>query len=110
MAATQDFRAGAGPGFGVVDHGWLVMALAGFRLDGKEGAMIGIGSRAIDHDILAPLVEDVAMRVGEAEVDIGLELLRAGLITINAGVGIADGGAIWRFDLGVVEGPFLEIE
>ena len=51
---------------------------------GEQRAVIRLGAGAVDDDVLAPAVEDVAVRVGEAVGDVDLELLRARLVAEDA--------------------------
>ena len=71
--------------------------------------MIGHRAGAVDDDVLAPAVEDVAVRVGEGDVDVDLEFLRPRLIAKNARVFVAHRRAVDVLHLRLVERPFLEI-
>ena len=77
---------------------------------GEQGRVIGIRAGAVDDDVLPPVVEDVAVRIGEAVGNIDVELLRPRLVAKHAGVGQPQRRAVGRFDLRVVERAFLEIE
>ena len=77
---------------------------------GEQRAVIRVGAGAVDDDVLAPAVEDVAVRVGEAVGDVDVELLGARLVAEDAGVGVAHRRAVGRLDLRVMERAFLEVE
>ena len=64
----------------LVDLRRAAVLLREVELAGEQGAVIRIGAGAVDDDVLAPAVEDVAVRVGEAVGDVDLELLRPRLI------------------------------
>src|SRR5438132_14093436 len=76
----------------------------------EAGGKIVRVAGAVGDEVLAPAIEDVPVRIGEAVVDVGLELERARLETIGAGVGVAHRRAPGRLDLRVMEGALLEIE
>ena len=76
----------------------------------EQSAVGGDGPGAVDHDVLAPAVEGVAVRVGEAERDVDVELLRLRLVAEDPRVRAADRRAVRRLDLGLVERPLLKIK
>ena len=49
-------------------------------------------ARAVGHEVLAPAIEGVAVRVGEAVGDVDLELLRPRLVAEDARVASRTGG------------------
>ena len=63
------------------------MALRVIDLAGKQGRVVRDGAGAVDHDVLAPAVKDVAVRVGEAVGHVGVELLGARLVAVDPAVG-----------------------
>src|SRR5260370_434606 len=81
-----------------------------FEVAREEGPVIRIGAGAVVDEILAPVVPDVAVRVGEGGSDVGLELLGARLVAIDGTVGDTHGRAVSRLNLRVVERPFLKVE
>ena len=110
MLAGQDLGAGAGPRLLLVDLRRPVVPQRVVQVSGEQRGMVRLGARAIDDDVLAPAVEDVAVRVGEAEIHVHVELLRARLVAVDAGVGVAHRRAPGRLHLRVVERAFLEID
>ena len=67
MAARQDLDAGTGPGSLLVDLRRPAVLLREIELAGEQRGVIRHGPRAVDDDVLAPAVEDVAVRVGETD-------------------------------------------
>ena len=86
------------------------MAVREIDLAGEQGRVEGVGPRAVDDDVPAPAVEDVAVRVGEVVGDVHLELLGARLVAEDAGVAQCSHRRPGRLHRGVVEGPLLEVE
>src|SRR5439155_3065241 len=110
VAAGENLDAGAGPRALPVHLGRLRMLVGMVEVAGDQGGIVGIGASAVVDDILAPAVENVAMRVGEAVGDVDIELLRPRLVAKNAGVDAALGRVGRSFNLGVVEDALLEID
>ena len=78
VLARHILHAWARPGPAVV-HGWRPIVLVGMlQPAGKQRGVIGVRSGAIDHDVLAPAIEDMAVRVGEAVGNVYFKLLRRG--------------------------------
>ena len=72
--------------------------------------VVRLAAGRVEHDVPAPPVEHVAVRVGEVHRDVDLELLRSRLESEHAGVRLAHRRRPRRLDLRVVEHPFLEVE
>ena len=110
VAAGQVLDAGAGPRALLVDLRRRGVLVRKIDVAGEQGRVIGIRAGAVDDDVLPPVVEDVAVRIGEAVGDVDVELLRARLVAKHAGVGQPHRRAVGRLDLRVMERAFLEIE
>ncbi len=66
VPAVDVFHAGAGPRPLLVNLRRLRVLLRILQVAGEEGGVVGLGAGAVDDDVLAPAVEDVAVRIGEA--------------------------------------------
>ena len=60
------------------------------QMSREQRRMEWIGAGAVDDKILAPAVEDVAVRIGEVEGHVNVELLGARLIAERLSQGPAD--------------------
>ena len=109
VLAGEVFHAAAGARALLVDLRRPAVLGRVIEVPGEERAVVRVGSRAVDDDIPAPFVEDVAMRVGEAEADVDARLLRPRVVAEDGAVGDALGRAVGRLELAVVEGAFLEV-
>ena len=110
MTARQILDAGAGPRPLLVDLRRAAVLARVLDVTGEQGGVVRLGAGAVDDDVPAPAVEGVAVRVGEAEADVDVELLRAGVVAVDAGVGAAARRAVGRLDLRVMERPLLEVQ
>jgi len=68
----------------------MTVLLGKIEMAGKEGSVVRLGAGGVHHDVFTPAVPRMAVRIGEAVGDIGLELLRARLIAIHGGIGVAE--------------------
>src|SRR4029077_18359477 len=75
----------------------------------EKRPVIWVRASAVNDDVLHTPIEYVAVRVGEAERDVDVELLRSRFVAEHAAVGEPLHRAVRVFDLRVVERPFLEI-
>ena len=76
----------------------------------QRGPVVRLAAGAVEDDVVAPVIEDVAVRVGEVHRDVGLELERPRLEAEHAAVGLAHRRPPRRLDLGVMEDAFLEVQ
>src|SRR4029079_8717495 len=110
MSAAERLQARARPRPLLIDLWRLGVLDRVVHVPREQSPVIRYRSRAINHDVLSPLVEDVSVRVGKAERDIGVELLRSWLITIDAGAGITEHRGPGGLDLRLMKRPFLKIK
>ena len=75
------------------------MLIRKVNVAGKQRRVVGISARAIDHDVLAPIIKSVPVRIGETIRDIDVAFLRAWLVAEYAGVGQSLRRAVGRLDL-----------
>src|SRR5687768_17166946 len=68
----------------------------------ERGAEVGVVARRVGDEVIAPVIDDPAVRVGEAVGDVGDEFAGARLVAVDRGVVVAD-RAPRRFDLRAVE-------
>src|SRR6478735_4374161 len=104
MTARKVFDTRAWTGPLRVDLVWSTMLRRGVEVCREERTVVRIRTSAVDNDVAAPTVPGVAVRVGEAEVDVEFHSLGARLIAVDAGISITQRRSVGRFDLGVVEG------
>ena len=109
-ATAEDFHARTGPRALLVDLRRMRVLVRIIEMSGEKRSVVGVGPGAVIDVILAPTIPNVAVRVGEAVRDVDLEFLRARLIAIDAGVGVAHRRTPRRFDLRVHEGAFLPVD
>ena len=74
----------------------------------EECRVVRVGTSTVDHDVVAPLVEHVAVRVGKAVGHIDFELHGARIVAVHTAVDVPLRWAVRRFNLAVVERTFLE--
>src|SRR6185436_13525077 len=99
MATREELGARARPGPLLIDLRRTAVLRRVFDVAGEEGGVVRLRAGAVGDDVLAPAVEDVAVRVGEPERDIGVELVSPRLVAEDAGVGDAHRRAVGRLDL-----------
>ena len=110
VAAAEELDARGGPGALLVDLGRAGVLVRVVDVAREQRAVGGDRAGAVDHDVLAPAVEGVAVGVGEAVGDVNLELLRLRLVAEDPRVRAADRRAVRRLDLGLVERSLLKIK
>ena len=110
LAAGKYLHAGAGARALVVEFGRALVSLWEIGFSRKAGPDVRLCTRAIHDKILAPAVENVAVRIGKIVCDVCFELMRARLISINGGVHVPRRRAVGRLDLRGMEDAFLKIE
>ena len=71
-------------------------------LAAERGSEVSVVAGGVGDDVVAPVVEGAAMRIGEAEGDVGIELSRERLVAIDGAVDVAHGTGD-RLDLRTVE-------
>ena len=86
VAARQDFDGGARPRPLLIDLRRAVVLVRVIELAGEQRAVERVGSRAVHDDVLTPGVEDVPVRIGEAECHIDVGLLGARLVTKDSAI------------------------
>ena len=110
VGAGEELDPRAGAGALVVNTRGATMLVHPIESRREDRAPVGNGACAVDDDVIAPGIEGVAVRVGEAIGGVEAELPCPRLILEDRAVGDAHRGAPRRFPLGMVEGPFLEVD
>ena len=110
MPAGEEFDAGAGPGPLLVDLRRAVCFCGKSRWPEKELPWYGLAP--VPSTTMSWPQRSKTWPCGLAKPigDVDVELLGARLVAEDAGVGAALGRAVGRFDLRVMERPFLEVE
>ena len=108
VTAAEDGRARAGTR-GAVPH--LVIAAAGASIEVAREARSKVVSvtGGIGDDVVTPVVEHAAVRVGEAVGDVARELVGHRLEAVDGTVSVSNRSLIEGFDLGAVEHAVGEV-
>src|SRR5437667_6357489 len=99
MSARENFGAGTGPGALLVNGLHPRMFARVIGVTRKCGREIGLRASAISHEILAPAIENMAVRIRESVGDVSIKLERARLEAVNARVRAPHRGSPRRLDL-----------
>ena len=108
MPAAQDGRAGAGPRRAVPE-----LLHPGMRAGVEVAAegrteVVGVAGRVGDQ-VIAPVIEDPAVRIGEAVGDVARELAGVRLVAVDRAVPVAD-RTVEGFHVGPVENAVAQID
>ena len=109
VRAREDLGPAAGPRALLEER--EVARVAGGKVEvAAEGQRVVVHvAGAVGHEVLAPAVEHVPVRVGEAVGDVAFDAARARLEAPDTATAVAQ-NAVDRLDLAHVEGALLEVE
>ena len=110
VGAREELDPRAGAGALVVDARGAAVLVHPVEARREHRAPVGDRSCAIDDDVIPPGVEGVAVGIGKAVGGVEAKFPRPWLVLEDRAVGDAHRGAPRRLPLGMVEGPFLEVD
>src|SRR5262249_4594290 len=80
VPAGEELHAGTGPRPLLIDLRWPGVLLGKLHTAGEQRSVVWVGAGAVHDDVLTPVVERMAVRVGEWISNVHLELLGAGFV------------------------------
>ena len=110
MAAAEDFGSRTRPRSLLINLRRIGVLVGKVEVAGEQQRVSRLRSGSVPDDVLTPAFKDVAVRIGETERDIDVDLLRARLVAEDAAVSDATRSTPRRFDLRVMEGALLHVE
>ena len=88
----------------------IVPVLAGIiDVAGEAGAKVIVVAGAVGHEVVAPIIPHVPVRIGKAVGDVGIKFGRQRLIAIDAAI-IAVNWAVRGLGVRAIERALLEVE